>query len=79
MVMLSIWTYYVEVFSYYIWIFFIVVDAIIFQHCMTVNNRYIYHDLIDITLCKTGDRFHNISCMKRQCDNCGVQYLKLLD
>ena len=22
-------------------------------------------DLIDITLCKTGDRFHNISCLKR--------------
>jgi hypothetical protein len=36
-------------------------------------------DLIDITLCKTGDRFHNISCLKRQCDNCGVQNLKLLD
>ena len=36
-------------------------------------------DLIDITLCKTGDRFHNISCMKRQCDNCGVQNLKLLN
>ena len=36
-------------------------------------------DLIDITLCKTGDRFHNISWLKRQCDNCGVQNLKLLD
>ena len=36
-------------------------------------------DLIDITLCKTGDIFHNISCLKRQCDNCGVQNLKLLD
>jgi hypothetical protein len=36
-------------------------------------------DLIDITLCKTGDKFHNISCLKRQCDNCGVQILKLLN
>lgn len=39
------------------------------------------NDLVNETLCakEEGERFHRLSCLNRECDNCGVNRLRLME
>ncbi|CAC5425047.1 unnamed protein product [Mytilus coruscus] len=45
------------------------------------NNVHVYDyisDIVDVTLCNKEDNVHKISCLKRDCGECGINKLELL-
>lgn len=57
-----------------------------FKACMDFRKKYVQDDLFpifndigeisDVTLCATGDRYHDIACLKRMCTRCGIHKLQ---